>query len=163
MDELLARLRALTKQNLYDEAVALCDASLASTEGADRARLWRLRSYVHQQMKRYDAAVEDIAAGLSEHPEELSLLFERATVYLELRRFAEANADLEQLLGIEQRHGGDFFEGAAHLLQAICLNKLARPADAIAVSTRLSRDARTWALGRLWTPDELEAESRAQI
>ncbi|HET9958820.1 MAG TPA: hypothetical protein VFQ61_30210 [Polyangiaceae bacterium] len=163
MDDLLARLRTLTKQERYDAAIALCDTALASTEGDGRARLWRLRAYVHQQMGRDDLAIIDASTGLLEQPGELSLLFERATVYLELRQFAEANADLEQLLDIEQRQGGDFFDGAARIFQAICLSNLGRADDALPIILGLREDARTWALGRLWTRDELEAENRAQL
>ena len=108
-------------------------------------------------------AERDASAGLAEQPGELSLLFERATVYVELHRYVEANADLEQLLEIERLRREEFFEGAALMLRAICLNNLARPNEVLAVSERLPRDARAWALGRLWTPNDLEAESRAQL
>ena len=161
MDDLLDRLRALTRQREYAAAIRLCDEALASSERDDRARLWRLRAYVHQQMQNYEMAAADVSTGLSEQAGELSLIFMRASIYVELRRFVEADADLEQLLEIERARGEAFFRDSALLLQAICLRHLERPSEALAICERLPRDVRTWALGRLWTPEELERESRA--
>lgn len=156
MSDTLDRLRQLISEKSYDSALSLCDEALSvAADSEAQARAWRLRSYVHRGMNRYDLAVQDASAGLRLAPHDLALLLDRATSCIELGEFTAANEDLELLLDIEAERGEVFFGTTAGILRAICLTRTGQPERALEVCEGLDTEARMWALGRLWTREAL--------
>jgi tetratricopeptide (TPR) repeat protein len=136
---------------------------LCAEVGTYRAGCWRLIVYVHRRMGDLDRALEAASQGLRAVGADPALLFSCARTRLEKGNFSQAMDDLAQLLDVEAELGTTWHQSAAQLLQAVCLTRLGRYADALALCAQLPSDAAFWALGELQTKDGVERAARANL
>lgn len=62
----------------------------------DQAKL--LRAYINQELGNYEDQLKDVNEFINAHPENVDLLQWRASVYMEMEKYAEAQKDIRKIL-----------------------------------------------------------------
>jgi lipoprotein NlpI len=132
-DEAIAQFREQKEKVLASRVERLTrDIDSGRLLGTDLAEAYRWRGVTYSQLGENERAVEDFSKAIENTQVDAQFYEDRAIGYLKLRRFQEANQDLDMALGLENRRPAAHrekgrlafyqrdFEGAArHFAQAM--------------------------------------------
>jgi lipoprotein NlpI len=131
--EELERVAQHRTQVLENRVAALTrDLESSRVEGRDRAEVYRMRGITLSQLGQGERAVEDFSRAVEADLINPQYYEDRAIGYIKLRRFVEANRDLDMALGLDNRrpaahrekgriafYQGQFDQAARHFTQTM--------------------------------------------
>jgi len=112
----LERILQLQQDRDYDEALAL-GAQLQAAYPQSHL-VHKQLAHVHDAMKNFQAAIDEISRAIALVPDEPDFYFNRARWYIETQLNDEAIADCDMAIKIENALGRSYYRGSTYLVRA---------------------------------------------